>query len=68
MARWWEEYSCGCVSKKVSSKKDLLGYCPIHGNDRRALYKDFVPADETNIRLHRRAIAKGAQEELEEKE
>lgn len=35
---WFEEYSCGCVSDIVKRKKDLIGYCGIHGNDRRRIY------------------------------
>ena len=35
MKVWFEEYrKCGCVSDTVARKKDLPGYCPIHGNDR----------------------------------
>ncbi len=36
--RFWEEYGCGCVSLQ-SSKKDLPGYCPQHGVDRRHIYR-----------------------------
>lgn len=54
--QYWEEYSCGCVSPK-SSKKNLLGYCSRHGNDRRALYKGDMPADEATLDIHRRTYA-----------
>ncbi len=37
---WWEEYRCGCVSETVKRKKDLLGYCPKHGEDRRHVHQD----------------------------
>ena len=35
---WIEEYSCGC-SSEANLKRDLLGFCAIHGNDRRGIYK-----------------------------
>lgn len=38
---WWEEYRCGCVSETERYKKDLLGYCSKHGENRRYAYKDF---------------------------
>jgi len=38
---WFEEYACGCVSEIVKYKKDLIGYCPDHGDDRRNIYPDF---------------------------
>jgi hypothetical protein len=47
--RWFEEYSCGCVSKFVNRKKDLLGYCPTHGNDRRAVYPESISEDRTEV-------------------
>ncbi len=54
MARdWWEEYTCGCVSTKATSEKRLLGYCPDHGTDRRALYRGMVPADDKTRKIHR---------------
>ena len=35
---WIEDYKkCGC-SSGAKRKKDLLGYCKIHGNDRNCLY------------------------------
>lgn len=37
---WWEEYKCGCVSETVPRKKDLLGYCKHHGDDRRAIHRE----------------------------
>ena len=36
--RWFEEYSCGCVSRTEPTVRDLLGYCPQHGKDQRAVY------------------------------
>jgi len=29
-----ESYKCGCSSEVVRYKKDLRGYCPIHGENR----------------------------------
>ena len=36
--KWLEEYECGCtfVAKK---KKELIGYCSYHGENRINLYK-----------------------------
>lgn len=34
----YEEYTCGCISAAVGSKKGLLGYCPKHGADRRYIH------------------------------
>ena len=40
---WIEEYeSCGC-SEDARRKKDLLGYCALHGNSRKNIYK--LPTD-----------------------
>jgi len=41
---WFEEYRCGCVSEYVKYKKDLLGYCATHGENRRGAYR--VPVKE----------------------
>lgn len=38
---WWEEYRCGCVSPTVRYKKDLLSYCPKHGEARRQVFPDY---------------------------
>lgn len=38
--RWFEEYACGCVSETVDRKRDLLGYCAIHGADQRHIYRE----------------------------
>ncbi len=38
---WWEEYRCGCVSGTVKRKKDLPGYCPKHGEDRRHAHREY---------------------------
>ena len=40
---WSEEYKCGCTSDVVSAKRKLLGYCPIHGEDRIAIYTGEKP-------------------------
>lgn len=36
---WFEEYRCGCVSEVVKRKRDLLGYCGKHGEDRRHVHR-----------------------------
>lgn len=38
---WWEEYECGCVSETARRKRDLLGYCKFHGDERRQCFRDF---------------------------
>lgn len=38
---WWEEYRCGCVSETVARKKDLLGYCGKHGENRRQVFPEL---------------------------
>lgn len=44
MARYFEEYSkCGCISPIVDRKRDLLGYCPFHGNDRSHVHHEAPP-------------------------
>ena len=35
---WFEEYRCGCVSEIVRFKKELVGYCGTHGDNRRAIF------------------------------
>jgi hypothetical protein len=36
-----EEYrDCGCLSPIVELKKQLVGYCPKHGNGRKTIYRD----------------------------
>lgn len=37
-AGYFEEYRCGCVSEFEARKKDLCGYCPTHGEDRRHVH------------------------------
>jgi hypothetical protein len=32
---WTEEYTCGCISREVTFKRELLGYCRHHGANRR---------------------------------
>lgn len=39
---WFEEYRCGCVSETATTKKDLLGYCGKHGDDRRQIFPVFA--------------------------
>jgi hypothetical protein len=39
---WYEHYKCGCVSAVVKYKRQLLGYCPKHGQSRRRLYHEFA--------------------------
>lgn len=38
---WWEDYDCGCTSVTVQFKKLLLGYCKIHGSDRRFVWPEY---------------------------
>lgn len=38
---WWEEYHCGCVSETVKLKRNLLGYCGTHGDNRRRAYAEI---------------------------
>lgn len=42
LGRWLEEYKCGC-SNVTAIKREALGYCPRHGEDRRNLYKLTEP-------------------------
>lgn len=35
---WIEEYLCGC-SADVSTRAEALGYCALHGADRRHLHR-----------------------------
>lgn len=37
---WFEEYHCGCVSPTVATRKNLPGYCPTHGDDRRGVFRE----------------------------
>jgi hypothetical protein len=37
---YFEDYRCGCVSETARYKKDLLGYCSIHGEGRRQIWPD----------------------------
>jgi hypothetical protein len=48
---WYEEYRCGCVSETVRRKRDLLGYCPKHGEDRRAVHADLSGDSQTSKNL-----------------
>jgi len=40
---YFEEYRCGCVSETKRRKRDLLGYCSQHGENRRQIFPDFNP-------------------------
>jgi len=46
MTHWAEDYKCGCVSKTVPSKNLLLGYCAVHGEDRRVMWSEELPREE----------------------
>lgn len=39
---WMEEYKCGC-SNVTALKNEALGYCPIHGEDKRHIYRLTEP-------------------------
>ena len=43
---YFEDYKCGCVSCIVKSKRELLGYCGVHGDDRREVWP-VPPESET---------------------
>jgi len=45
---WIEGYNCGC-SSEARYKRDLLGYCAIHGDDRRELHNVRKGADPADI-------------------
>lgn len=47
--QWSESYRCGCVSDKVDRKKDLVGYCGQHGEDRNGVFKHLPNEDEGEI-------------------
>ena len=49
-ARWFEEYTCGCVSEDVPRKSDLPGYCGTHGGDRRGVFR---ASDEVAVQVER---------------
>lgn len=36
---WFAEYRCGCVSDYSRLKKEVLGYCPTHGENSRHFHK-----------------------------
>lgn len=38
--KYFEEYRCGCVSESVRRKKDLLGYCAKHGEERIRIHRE----------------------------
>ena len=42
---WFEEYRCGCVSETAMTRKDLLGYCGKHGDDRRQIFPVFANSE-----------------------
>ncbi len=37
---WFEEYRCGCISDVTRVRRDLPGYCPKHGDNRRGMFRD----------------------------
>lgn len=39
---YFEEYACGCVSDTEKRRKDLLGYCATHGDDRRQVFEELL--------------------------
>lgn len=41
---YYEFYRCGCVSETVPTKRELLGYCPTHGEDAKEVYRDYHSA------------------------
>lgn len=49
--KWFEEYKCGCVSDFLP-KRELLGYCPIHGADTRYIYPESL-TDNDNKRQNK---------------
>jgi len=55
---WFEEYKCGCHSPEERVKRDLPGYCPKHGDDRRHTHPVFTEP--------RKTIAQHALDYLEE--
>lgn len=41
MRSWYRElYGCGCVSGRADRKRQLMGYCPLHGQSRTALWTE----------------------------
>ena len=50
---WWEEYRCGCVSETAVRKKDLVGYCGKHGENRRQVFPELEKVKAPNG-LHER--------------
>ena len=36
---WYEHYKCGCTSDVVARKRDLVGYCGRHGENRSTIHK-----------------------------
>ncbi len=41
---WLEEYKCGCTNV-TATKREALGYCPDHGEDRRRITKLLNPIE-----------------------
>lgn len=61
MAGYYEEYKCGCTSNTVRSKRDLVGYCGKHGDDRRYVHRsDGLPDPEAKCKLDKALATKGA--------
>jgi hypothetical protein len=48
---WWEEYHCTCTSETVRFKKDLLGYCKHHLENRRNIFPVFEKVKAPNDKL-----------------
>jgi len=46
---WSEVYLCGCDSPTVRRKRDLLGYCPVHGEDRQELLHNGGPGNRKTL-------------------
>lgn len=38
VGKWLKEYKCGCLHV-TATRKEALGYCAKHGEDRRHIYK-----------------------------
>lgn len=56
---WFEEYACGCVSPTVRLKRELVGYCPKHGADRRGVFKNHVQVERTEPRRRQKSATEG---------
>ena len=52
-AGWFEDYECGCTSKVVRYKKNLTGYCGVHGENRRHIWTATWPIKKARARQRR---------------